>query len=99
MRRSADKLILLTAVAVVATSVVLVPSEAGVRLGEMEFPPLCIFKLLTGSDCLGCGLTRSFAFMGDGQLGAALDMHLAGPVLFALVAAQLPWRTWRLLRR
>ena len=61
-----------------------------------EVPPVCLFTNLFGVECLGCGLTRSFTYMGHGDLHAAVDLHLFGPVLYVLVLAQLPLRVWRL---
>jgi hypothetical protein len=46
----------------------------------------CIFRAVTHAPCLICGMTRSFILTAHGDLGAAFDMHLLGPVLFSLVA-------------
>lgn len=88
----------LLALAVVLASVVLTPSDAAVSLFGWTVPPLCLWKQMTGMDCLGCGLTRSFTYMGHGQVAAAFGKHMAGPLLYTLVAAQIPLRGWRLLR-
>ena len=47
----------------------------------------CPFHDLTGASCLTCGMTRSFAAMGEGDLDGAFHYHLFGPVVFALLAA------------
>ncbi|MFH1151416.1 MAG: DUF2752 domain-containing protein [Actinomycetota bacterium] len=44
----------------------------------------CIFYKVTHVPCLTCGLTRSFASVGRGDLSNAFYMHLLGPVLFAI---------------
>lgn len=81
---------------IVVASMVLTPSSEAVHLLGFELPPLCMWKNLTGQDCLGCGLTRSFCYMGHGQIAAAFDLHRLGPAFFAFVAMQLPWRLGRL---
>jgi len=44
----------------------------------------CLFNKITGLPCLTCGLTRSFSLTAHGQFIAAFEMHLLGPLLFAL---------------
>lgn len=44
----------------------------------------CLFNKITGLPCLTCGLTRSFSLTAHGQFKAAFEMHLLGPLLFAL---------------
>jgi hypothetical protein len=44
----------------------------------------CLFNKVTGLPCLACGLTRSFSLTAHGQFKAAFEMHLLGPLLFAL---------------
>ncbi len=83
--------------AIVALSMLLQPTSEAVLLFGVEVPPLCMWKNLTGQDCLGCGLTRSFTYMGHGEIAHAFDLHKLGPVFFAFVAAQLPWRLGRLV--
>jgi hypothetical protein len=57
-----------------------------------------VIKAVTGQDCLGCGLTRSFTYTAEGALSAAFERHRLGPPLFLLVLAQIPYRLWALLR-
>jgi hypothetical protein len=61
-------------------------------------PELCTLKRLTGLSCPGCGLTRCFISLAHGDLAAAWAFNPAGIWLFAIVAAQLPWRTYQLTR-
>lgn len=81
---------------IVGLSMILSPSAEALSLFGVEIPPLCMWKRLSGMDCLGCGLTRSFTYMGHGELGRAFELHVLGPVLFVLVASQVPWRLGRL---
>ena len=80
----------------VAASIFLTPSTEAVSLLGWEVPPLCIFSSLLGIECFGCGLTRSFTYVGNGQFEQALRMHKLGPLLYLLVFAQIPLRSWRL---
>lgn len=53
-------------------------------------PVLCPFRLLTGLPCPGCGLTRSFCAMAQGQWGDAIAYHLFGPALMAALVVGIP---------
>ena len=81
---------------VLVVSGVLAPSDTALSLMGWELPPLCAWKNATGWDCLGCGLTRSFVWMGHGNLRAAFGLHALGPVLYLAVLLQVPLRLWRL---
>jgi len=89
-------LALCTGVLLVAT--LLDPTHEAVSWFGVEIPVVCTFRRLTGIGCPGCGLTRSFAFMGHLQLVDAFRVNLLGPLLYLGVAAQVPWRAVRLLR-
>ncbi len=91
-------LILVMAVGVVGVAALLTPSYDAVSLYGGDVPVLCGWRRLTGWPCLGCGLTRSFAFMAHGRLADAFRMHPLGPLLFMGVAAQIPWRSFILWR-
>lgn len=75
--------------------------EVLVPLLDRPLPELCSFRRMTGLDCAGCGLTRSFISIGHGRLADAWNYHPAGLLLYALAAYQIPWRSaqlWRLAR-
>ena len=93
-----DWSVLVVSALVIAASVVLSPTSEAVSLFGVRIPELCTIRRLTGLSCPGCGLTRSFTFMGHGQIVQAFQMHLLGPVLYLAVLAQLPLRVrsrWR----
>lgn len=60
--------------------------------------PLCIVKALTGLECPGCGMTRSFLLIGHGRLAAAAKMHPAGLPAFLIVAGMALTGIARILR-
>jgi hypothetical protein len=85
---------------VVALSMLLsLGGEPGrVDLFGLPLPPLCSWKALTGRDCPGCGLTRSFIALGHGQWRDSFRFNPAGPIWFAFIAAQIPYQAVQLLR-
>jgi len=64
-------------------------------------PPICMFKLMTGMPCPGCGLTRSVVALLHGDLTTSLHFHPLG-VLFVLLVLVLAivdgWVWWRAKR-
>ena len=94
--QQSDAMLLLVAGGIVLASTLLTPGESALALAGLELPSLCVFKNLVGLDCLGCGLTRSFVYMGHLDLGAAVERHWLGPGLYGLVGVQVPVRAWRI---
>ena len=66
-----------------------------VTLFGYTIPSLCMFHNLTGFDCPGCGITRSFIFALHGQWYNSYLMHLWGIPLAAIVVFQIPYHFWR----
>ena len=97
-RRALHLVLLFGSLAVVLASVLLGGDGEAVYLFGEPLPPICTIKRLTGFDCPGCGLTRSFVFMGHGAVLDAFRMHLLGPLMWVLVAAQVPYRLLRLIQ-
>ncbi len=96
LERQRDRVIMLVASLITLASLLLDPSDSAVALFGWNVPPLCLWTNLFGVECWGCGLTRSFTFMGHGDLEGAFRLHRLGPGLYGLVAAQIPYRLWRL---
>jgi hypothetical protein len=46
---------------------------------------LCVFRSLTGLPCPGCGLTRSFCALAQGDVSAAFRFHILGPMAYVVV--------------
>jgi hypothetical protein len=95
--RRTDLAILALAGLAVAVAILADPGTEGIRLFGHEIPTLCLFRLLTGWPCPGCGLTRSFAFTAHLQFLQAFRMHPLGPPLFAFTLYQLGFRAIRLV--
>lgn len=69
-----------------------------VSWANAELPILCGSRFLFGLDCPGCGLTRSFVALADGDWEASYTYHRVGWLLFLAVLLQIPYRTYRLWR-
>jgi hypothetical protein len=68
-------------------------------VGQLDLVPagtICWSVILLGRECAGCGLTRSFAAIGRGDIAAAVDANPLGPILFAWLVALV---AIRLLKR
>jgi hypothetical protein len=98
--------LIFTALMVIALvgSVVLEPSSEAIRVFGYELPSTCLWRLTTGWRCPGCGLTRSFTFMGHLRPVDAFQVHALGPFLWLAVAVFTPirlvktWQAWRAWR-
>jgi Protein of unknown function (DUF2752) len=73
-------------------------STETIRLLGYPIPPLCTFKMLTGFDCPGCGLTRAFVFALHGQFYASYMMHIWGIPLALFVLIQIPYRLFLIVK-
>ncbi|MGH9465342.1 MAG: DUF2752 domain-containing protein [Thermoanaerobaculia bacterium] len=56
---------------------------------------LCLLRRLTGLPCPGCGLTRAFDRLADGDLPGALAAHPLAPLL--AVELVVAWALWGLV--
>jgi hypothetical protein len=94
-----DAALLVACAAILVAAAAMSPSAETLTLFGQPIPVMCTFRRLTGWSCPGCGLTRSFVFLAHGRLAEALAMNPLGPVAFAWVAAQIPWRAVKIRRR
>jgi hypothetical protein len=65
---------------------------------DLLLPPLCFVREWFGFNCPGCGLTRSFVYLAQGDWAASWRAHRLGWLLAGLVLLQLPYRGLELLR-
>ena len=100
-RESYRWLTLISAVAIVLTASrldVRGDRRVGIAGTDILVPELCSFHTVTGLDCPGCGLTRSFVCMVRGDIRSAGRYHPIGVVLFVLLLLQIPWQGLQLYR-
>jgi hypothetical protein len=65
---------------------------------RLALPSLCMLRASTGIPCPGCGLTRSFIYLAEGNIQASWHAHRIGWLIAALVVVQIPYRVMELVR-
>jgi len=96
--RTLDVAVLIGALAVVIVSALLDTTDDWVTVFGWQMPEVCTLRKVFGLPCPGCGLTRSFVYMGHLDVLAAFRMNWLGPLFWGFVAAQVPLRSWKLLK-
>jgi len=101
-QRTIQVWILASSLAVVLCAFVLVIQD-GERVAVRWFPgyPLphsCMARTMFGGSCPGCGLTRSFIHLAQGDVAGSLAMHRIGWMIALAVVLQFPYRGYALLR-
>lgn len=61
--------------------------------------PTCILRILTGLPCPGCGMTRSWVHLAHGDVAAAFEYNLFGPLAMATAAGLVVYTAVALVRR
>jgi len=61
-------------------------------------PQSCVARTMLGVHCPGCGLTRSFIHLAEGDWAAAWRSHRLGAILAAVLIFQVPYRLLALRR-
>lgn len=92
--RSFHTVILVVCAAVVVGSSVFDADQLGLRLFGFKWPIHCALKHTLGVKCALCGITHSFCAMARGDIASAFGYHRLGPVLFAFIIFQIPYRIW-----
>lgn len=67
-------------------------SETMLCILGFKWPLRCLLHQTFGVKCALCGLTRSFCALVHGDLPAALTFHPLGPVIYAFICLQIPYR-------
>ena len=96
--RSADRSMMLLCGLVLLASFLLTPGVDVVSLGSWHVPALCMSRRVFDIQCPGCGLTRSFVFLAHFHPVMAWEANKLGIPMYFLVAAQIPFRAWRIWR-
>lgn len=94
IRRHQEMLVVATAVVVLSFMLQRVDGEqVALRwLPQHPLPPTCFFRSFFDADCPGCGLTRSFILLAQGDFAASFHMHHLGWLLALMVLLQFPYR-------
>ena len=93
-----EALVLALCVVVLLLAVVMTPSDGMLSLLGIEVPVMCTLRRFLGTDCPGCGLTRSFVYLAHADPSSAFRMNMLGPPLFLYTAIQIPYRIFRIRR-
>ena len=100
-RRAHDMTMLCIAVAVIVLSFALrVRADQRVELlglSGLPAPEMCGSRLWFGIECPGCGLTRGFISLANGDWSGAVAFNRVAPPLVLAVLAQIPYRLAMLL--
>ncbi len=83
---------------IILLSIVMSADPEVARIFGWDVPPMCLFVNLFGTECWGCGLTRSFIFTAHGDLDAAWLVNRGGPPFWVLIASQIPYRSLLIFR-
>jgi hypothetical protein len=88
-------------VVIAALSLRVLPDErVALRfLPRFPLPQACFSRLVLGVPCPGCGLTRSFVHLADGQFARAWQTNRVGLLLAGAVMFQFPYRLLAILSR
>jgi len=95
-------LIVCAAVVVLSFSLMVFPDREHIALQmapEYPLPDTCLARSIFDVKCPGCGLTRSFIMLADGDWRRSLGFHPLGWVLALAVLIQFPYRILSLVRR
>lgn len=86
-RRTADLLVVALGGGIITLALLLAWSPVIAGIDLLPGQSVCWSRLLLGSLCPGCGLTRSFVALAGGSLGDAWRLNRMGPPLFSAIAA------------
>jgi hypothetical protein len=89
--------ILIISVAIVVGSHLLDIDQLGMQFFGLKWPIHCFLNHTFGIKCALCGITHSFCAMADGDFSSAVQYHHLGPLLFAFIILQLPYRIWAIV--
>ena len=96
--RALHIIILILCVVLIAASYAFTLNYLGTHFFGIKWPVHCFLKHTFGIKCAFCGMTRSFTSMAHGQFQQAFNFHRLGPILFAFIAFQVPYRLWALIK-
>jgi hypothetical protein len=68
--------------------------DAGPSIFSLRLPSMCLTHEISGFECPGCGLTRSFVLITHGRLRDSLQCHRLGILLFGFFLYQAVFRIY-----
>lgn len=86
--------ILFVCLAILAVVFVFRVDELGLYLFGYKWPLHRLFHHPFGLKCALCGLTHSFYSLAHGDFQKAFQFHRLGPIIFAFILFQIPYRIW-----
>lgn len=92
IRRSDAFAIAVFCLLVVCFAVLAEATSSAISVFGVHIPALCPFRLLTGLDCPGCGLTRSVILAFHGRFVESYMVHLLGIPLAVFFLIQIPYQ-------
>jgi len=90
-------IILVLCVVILTASLLFRVNESELYLFGFKWPLRCFLYHTVGIKCALCGLTRSVCSLAHGNFRDAINFHLLGPAIFALICFQLPYRIYALI--
>ncbi|MBW8014959.1 MAG: DUF2752 domain-containing protein [Planctomycetes bacterium] len=91
-------IILSLCVAAIAASYAFTLNDIGAYFFGFKWSIHCFFNHTFGTKCEYCRMICSVTSMAHGQFARAFNFHPLGPILFALIAFQIPYRIWALIK-
>jgi hypothetical protein len=89
--------ILLLCAAILLISLLMQLKEGKLFLFGYKWPHRCPLYEIVDIKCALCGLTRSFCSLAHGNLLAGLKLHTVGPLFFAFICFQIPYRIFAVI--
>ena len=90
-------IILVLCIVILTASLLFQFKESELYLFGFKSPLYCFLYHTVGIKCALCGLTRSVCSLAHANFQQAINFHLLGPAIFALICFQLPYRIYALI--
>ena len=91
-------LLILCSTVILFSFIMEMPDDNHVSLAGTTLPEVCTAKRLFHIGCPGCGLTRAFISISQGNWARAWWLNQASFLLYFLILIQIPYRAWQLIR-
>lgn len=92
VQKTHHTIILVLCIATLIVSLLFRADETGLYLSGFKWPVRCLLYQTFGIKCTLCGLSRSFCSLAHGNFLDSLKFHILGPLIFAFICLQIPYR-------